>query len=137
MADVIENDSKFEVHAVVRFYQAEGVSQSEIHRRLVSVYDQNVFSGKEVFVWCNKFKHGRTAFSNPKKHIGRPRTLHIDENCVIFVGLIKEDRRITGRETAALLYFTSLGKEHYREGMFKRVKQWDKCLNANVDYVKK
>jgi hypothetical protein len=34
-------------------------------------------------------------------------------------------------------YFTSLGKEHYHEGMFKLVKQWDKCLNANDEYVEK
>jgi hypothetical protein len=29
MANVIENYSKFEIHVVVRFLQAEGVSQSE------------------------------------------------------------------------------------------------------------
>jgi histone-lysine N-methyltransferase SETMAR len=34
-------------------------------------------------------------------------------------------------------YFTSLGKEHYREGIFKLVKRWNKCLNANEDYVEK
>jgi hypothetical protein len=34
-------------------------------------------------------------------------------------------------------YFTSLGKEPYCEGMFKLVKWWDKCLNANNDYVEK
>jgi histone-lysine N-methyltransferase SETMAR len=34
-------------------------------------------------------------------------------------------------------YFTSLRKEHYREGMFKLVKQQDKCLNANSDYGEK
>jgi hypothetical protein len=34
-------------------------------------------------------------------------------------------------------YFTFLGKEHYCEGMFKLVKQWDKCPNANGDYVEK
>jgi hypothetical protein len=36
MADVIENDSKSEVHAVIRFLQAGGVSQSEIHAWQVS-----------------------------------------------------------------------------------------------------
>jgi hypothetical protein len=50
MAGVIENYSKFEVRAVVRFLQADGVSQSEVHLRLVSVYGQNVFSRKEVSV---------------------------------------------------------------------------------------
>jgi hypothetical protein len=56
MAGVIENDSKLEVGAVVRFLQAEGLSESKIHHRLVSVYGQNVFSQKEVSVWCKKFK---------------------------------------------------------------------------------
>jgi hypothetical protein len=50
MASVMENYSKFEVHAVVRFLQAEGVSLSEINSKLVSVYGQNVFSQKEVFM---------------------------------------------------------------------------------------
>jgi hypothetical protein len=50
MADVTENYSKFEVRAVVRFLQAERMSQSEIHRRLVSVYGQNVLSWKEECV---------------------------------------------------------------------------------------
>jgi hypothetical protein len=50
MAGVIENYFKFEVGAVVRFLQAEEVSQSEIHRRLVSVCCNNVFSRKEMSV---------------------------------------------------------------------------------------
>jgi hypothetical protein len=44
MAILIENYSEFEVRAVVRFLQAEGVSENEIHCRLVSVYAENVFS---------------------------------------------------------------------------------------------
>jgi hypothetical protein len=89
---VIENYSKFEVHTVVRFLHVEGVSQSEIHCKLVSVYGQNVFSRKEVAVWCNKFKDGKTALNDdPQKHRGRPRTVHTDENCVTVEGLIRED----------------------------------------------
>jgi hypothetical protein len=38
MAHVTEDYSEFEVHIVVRFLQAEGGSQSEIHSRLVSGY---------------------------------------------------------------------------------------------------
>jgi hypothetical protein len=76
MAGMMENYLKFEVHAVVRFLQAEGVSQTKIHRRLVSVYGQNVFSQKEVSVWCNKFEDGRTALiDDPLKHRGRLRNL--------------------------------------------------------------
>jgi hypothetical protein len=36
-------------------------------------------------------------------------------------------------QKTAVQYFTSLGKEHNCEGIFKLVKQWDKCLNANGD----
>jgi hypothetical protein len=38
---------------VVRFLQAQGMSHSEIDRRLVSVYCQNVFSRKEGSVRRN------------------------------------------------------------------------------------
>jgi hypothetical protein len=44
VAGVIENYSKFEIRTMVRLSQAERMSQSEIHRRLVSVYGQKVFS---------------------------------------------------------------------------------------------
>jgi hypothetical protein len=68
MAGVIANYSNFEVRAVVRFSQAEGVSQREIQRRLVSVYGQKIFSWKEVSVWCNKFKVGRTALNDDHRN---------------------------------------------------------------------
>jgi hypothetical protein len=50
LGGVIESYSKFELHAVVKFLQAEAVSQSEVHRRPASVYGQNVFSRNEVSV---------------------------------------------------------------------------------------
>jgi hypothetical protein len=80
--------------------QAEVVSQSEIHCRLVSVHDQNVFSWKEVSLWWNKFKNCWTALNDdPEKQRGRPRRSHIDENCVI-VRFDKENQRIKVCEVA-------------------------------------
>jgi hypothetical protein len=35
---------------------------------------------------------------DPQKHGGRPRTSHIDENCVTVEGLIREDQRIKVHE---------------------------------------
>jgi hypothetical protein len=43
--------------------------------------------------------------------------------------------KIHYKKKKAVKYFISLGKEHYREGMFELAKRWDKCLNANGDYV--
>jgi hypothetical protein len=80
MAGVIVNYSKSEIRAIARLLRAGEVSQSEIDRRLVRVYSKNVFSGKEVSVWCSKFRDGRTALSDdPEKQRGRPRTSHTDE----------------------------------------------------------
>jgi hypothetical protein len=81
LAAVAENYSKLVVPMVVRFLQAEGVSQSKINHRLASVYGQIVFSCKEGFLWCNKFTDGRMALNFvPEKHKGGPRTSHTDEN---------------------------------------------------------
>jgi hypothetical protein len=49
-------------------------------------------------------------------------------------GLLREDREVKVCDTA---YFTSPGKENCREGTFELLKRWDKCLNANGDYVEK
>jgi hypothetical protein len=71
------------------------VSQSEIHLRLVSVYGR-----KEVSVWCNRVKDGRTALNDDtKKHRVRPKTSHSDENCVIFKGSYRkiEERKLVKR----------------------------------------
>jgi hypothetical protein len=99
MAGLIENYSKIEVRALVRFLQVEGVSQSEIYRRLVSDYAPKVF--KKVSVWCDKFKDGRTALNDdPQGHRGRPRASHADENSVIVEGLTREDQKVKFREIA-------------------------------------
>jgi hypothetical protein len=103
------------------------------------------FSATEVSVWCNKFKDGWTAPSyNPLKHRDRPRPSHNDEHCVIVGGLIGRSKSQTSWSCWSDRYCkspvhesTSLGKEHYHEGMFKLAKQWNTCLNANGDYVKK
>jgi hypothetical protein len=61
------------------------------HRRLVSGYGQKVYSRKEVSMWCTKFKDGRKV-RDTEKHRGRPRSSHIEENCVIVKSLAREDQ---------------------------------------------
>jgi hypothetical protein len=100
---VTENYFKFEVRAVVIFFNAEGVSQSEIRLRLVSVYCQNVLRRKEVSVWCNIFKDGRMALNyDPEKRRSR---------------LLEGSKFVKRIAKTVVQYFTSLGKEHCREGM--------------------
>jgi hypothetical protein len=56
MAGVIENYSKFEVRPVVRFLQTEGVSQSEIQHRLVSIYGQKFSSERKCLCGATNLK---------------------------------------------------------------------------------
>jgi hypothetical protein len=80
---MIENYSKFEVRAVVRFLQAEGVSERNSSKVRECTRSES-FKPKNVSVWCKKFEDGRTALNDdPEKNSGRPRTSHTDENCAI------------------------------------------------------
>lgn len=113
MAGVIQPYSEYEVRVVIHFLQAEGVTQSVIHRRLVNVYGQNVLNRKEVVrVWSNKFKDGRTTLADvPEEHRGRSRALHTEKVCHC-------GRFDTGRSQSyvtVLQYFTTLGREHYQK----------------------
>jgi hypothetical protein len=56
MANVIKHYSKFEVQAVVRFLHVEWVSQREIHRRLVSVYSQNISAKRKYLCGATSLK---------------------------------------------------------------------------------
>jgi hypothetical protein len=51
MAGMAENYSQFDVRTMIRCFIVEGVTQLEIHGRLVNVYSQN-----EVSIWCYNFK---------------------------------------------------------------------------------
>ncbi|GBN44531.1 hypothetical protein AVEN_273600-1 [Araneus ventricosus] len=44
----------------IRFYQADGNSAAEIHRRMSRVYGKIFMSDCAVREWCRKFKHCRT-----------------------------------------------------------------------------
>ena len=56
----ISNPADCEVRGVIRFMQAENVSHSEIHRRLVAVYCEYVMNAASVRKWCRMFRNGRT-----------------------------------------------------------------------------
>jgi hypothetical protein len=106
MGSVIDNYSKFEVCTVFRYLQVERVSESKFHQRLVSVYGQNVFSQKEVSVWCNKFKDGHTALNDdPGKEEGRQSHSHTDKNCGTVKSLIREDQGVKFCEVAEVTLY--------------------------------
>jgi transposase len=70
---LIENPSNVEVRAVIRFLNAKQKSPTEVHKGVVEVYGENVISYKQVLVWCNQFKEGRTSLLDEER-AGRPTT---------------------------------------------------------------
>jgi hypothetical protein len=60
MDSIIAAPTICEVRAVIRFLNAEGQSEAEIHRRFYSVNGDNVISNSCVTEWRRKFRDGRT-----------------------------------------------------------------------------
>jgi len=67
----ISNPVDCKVRGVIRFLQAKNVRPSEIHRRLVAVYGENVMNAASVRKWCTVFRNGRTDVHDAERS-GRP-----------------------------------------------------------------
>jgi hypothetical protein len=55
MAVSIQNFTKCEVRAVIRFLHAKGETAAEILRQLVSVYAEDVMKRQNMAKWCREF----------------------------------------------------------------------------------
>jgi hypothetical protein len=143
---LIENPSSVEVRAVLN---AKQKSPTEIHIEVVEVCGENVISRKEVSVWCDQFKEGRTSLFDEER-AGRPTTACDAVNERRVEQLLFTDRRMKLKEIAYTLSgnrFSSaqevesetryLHANFYAEGILKLVSRWDKCLNPFGDYVEK
>jgi len=67
----ISNPADCEVRGVIRFLQAKNVRPSEIHRKLVAVYDEHVMNAASVRKWCTVFRNGLTDVHDAERS-GRP-----------------------------------------------------------------
>jgi transposase len=99
---LIENPSSVEVRAVIRFLNTKQKSPREIHKEAVKVYGENVISRKQVSVWCNQFKEGRTSLLDEERG-GRPTTACNAVNERRVEQLLLTDRRIKLKEIAYTL----------------------------------
>jgi hypothetical protein len=57
---LIENPSRLEVRAVIRFLMQRKIT-NKIHKDVLEVYGENVISRKQVSVWCKELTEGRTS----------------------------------------------------------------------------
>jgi hypothetical protein len=77
MAVSIQNPTKCEVRAVIRFRHTKGETTAEIHRQLVSVYGEDVMNRQNVTKWCREFEAGISDVHD--ENIRADRRLTIDE----------------------------------------------------------
>jgi hypothetical protein len=79
MAMSIQNPSKCEVRAVIRFLHTKGETAAEIHRQLVSVYGEVVMNRENVAKNVVNLKSDDEIIQKTDENIRADRRLTIDE----------------------------------------------------------
>ena len=59
MAAPIQSPTKYEVRFLIRFLNAKCERPAEIHKQIVSVYE-DVINRQNLTKWCSEFSEGRT-----------------------------------------------------------------------------
>lgn len=104
MARRLENWSRSELRAVIRFLWAKNVSAAEIHRQIVEVYGAEAMSRQHVAKWRRSFETGREDVENRNRGAsGRPSSTTTELNTVRVDEMIQNDRRVTVRAITAEL----------------------------------
>jgi transposase len=99
---MVVNNMFFCQRDVSEFLVKEENSAGLIYERLRGVYGDACMGASSVRRWVKHFKDGNTDITNQPCY-GRPRTAATERNKQKFDELIRQDRRITFRETAAQL----------------------------------
>jgi hypothetical protein len=77
MCPMIDNPTRCEICAIIRFLHTTNVSATEIHCELCAVYGKNVMSEGTVLQWCRIFKHERKNVHDGERS-GRPSVVSDD-----------------------------------------------------------
>ncbi|GBL72343.1 hypothetical protein AVEN_115283-1 [Araneus ventricosus] len=128
------DSSRSAQRAVIQFLRAEGEHDSQIYRRMKEVYGEQCLARCTIFRWCQRCEAGRVNI----KDLPRPGQAHVETNSDTISAvyeLIRENRRITTRETAVELS-RSKGTVHHiihkKLGYGKVCAQWvPKHLSEN------
>ena len=93
---------KIKHRAVIEFLTLEKVKPSEIHPRMVKIYQDKSPSYSTVKKWSAEFRKGRKSLGdNPR--CGRPSTSIKAENIAAVEKIVMDDRRVTVRQIVNIL----------------------------------
>ena len=88
----MENDN-FQFRAVVKFLVKEDYNATQIHQRLVNIYQESALAYSTVGKWTAEFKRVRESLEDDPRS-GRPADVITPEMCLKVEKLLFTDRRI-------------------------------------------
>lgn len=91
-----------EQRIIIKFLTNEGVSPTDILRRLYAQFGEKTLSRPRVFAWHKQFSGGRENVEN-QSHVRRPRTSVTEANIEAVRSLLEDDRRLNIGSIAATL----------------------------------
>lgn len=93
------SEEQIEYRAVIKFLTLEGQSPSDIHDRMLKVYNEKCPSKATVYTWVNETKWRRDSLRDLPRS-GRPKTVSVEEIIQKVEEFVMTDRRVKVREIA-------------------------------------
>ncbi|KAG8226586.1 hypothetical protein J437_LFUL007278 [Ladona fulva] len=92
MAGVLNDCTREEQRAVVRFLWAKGLSTEEVHQEMCPMYGDNCLSRKAVYNWIQMLNKGRENIRD-RERPGRPAEVSTEATVQQVEQIIRNDRR--------------------------------------------
>jgi transposase len=130
-------DMSLRQRCVIEFHVKDGNSAGVIYERLRGVYGDVCMGTNSVRRWVKHFKDGNTDIADQPRCSGQ-RTSATGRNKQNVDELIRQDRRITFRETAAQLGVGHIAVQEMMEilGYRKFCSRWVPCLTLQTNQKK-
>jgi [histone H3]-lysine36 N-dimethyltransferase SETMAR len=93
------SDRQIKYRSVIEFLMLEGQSATQIHERMLNVYDEASPSLSTIYNWINDFKRGRTSVASIPS-TGRPKTVSTADILQKLEEIVMQDRRLKVSEIA-------------------------------------
>lgn len=92
--------NKMEYRAIIKFFVMEGLSTTEIHKKILKVLKEDAPSFSTIHRWASQFRRGHTTIEDDPRS-GRPKTATTPQIIQKIHDMVLDDRRLKVREIAS------------------------------------